>query len=49
MKNKRYEGHIDQLDFNRIYLYVNHLKKGEYELVIIHKNKVLKSTHFTKE
>ena len=49
MKKKRYEGHIERIPSFKIYLNVSHLKKGTYKLKIIHKNRILKSTHFTKE
>ena len=48
MKKKRYEGHMDHMDSYKIYLNVNHLKKGHYQLRIIYKNKIIKSTHFIK-
>ncbi|MGI9546520.1 MAG: hypothetical protein ACR2MM_04755 [Flavobacteriaceae bacterium] len=49
MKKKRYEGHMDYMDSYKIYLNVNHLKKGTYELKIVYKNRVIKNAHFTKE
>lgn len=49
MKKKEYEGSIKKLTTNKIYLNINHLEKGRYKLKIIHKNKIIKSTHFTKE
>ena len=47
--NKKYEGALDTFLSQTIYLNVNHLEKGNYTLTIIHKNKVLKTTHFKKE
>jgi hypothetical protein len=49
MKKKRYEAHIDHMNSYEIYLNINHLKKGLYELKIIHKNRIIKNTHFKKE
>lgn len=49
MKKKRYEGYIESLPHFKIYLNVNHLMSGKYELKIVHKNKVLKRTHFKKD
>jgi len=49
MKKKIYEGSIKKLTMNKIYLNINHLEKGTYKLKIIHKNKIIKSMHFTKE
>jgi len=48
-KIKEYEGSIEKVDSNKIYLNINHLKKGTYKLKIIHKNKIVKSVHFTKK
>ncbi|WP_195872132.1 MULTISPECIES: hypothetical protein [Winogradskyella] len=42
------KGEIDQFPECRIYLNVNHLKKGTYILKITHKNKVIKTTTFKK-
>lgn len=49
MKKERYEGHMDHIDSYNIYLNVNRLKNGHYQLKIINKNKIIKSTHFIKE
>ena len=49
MKKTRYEGQIEQIRNYKIYLNVNHLKKGHYHLKIICKNKIIKSTKFIKE
>ncbi|MEX0289431.1 MAG: hypothetical protein AB3N14_10005 [Flavobacteriaceae bacterium] len=49
MKTKNYEGGIHNLPANEIYLNISHLEKGKYVLKIMHKNKVLLSTHFTKD
>ncbi|MEM7380524.1 MAG: hypothetical protein AAF361_04925 [Bacteroidota bacterium] len=48
MKKKQYEGIIQKLPENDIYLNVTHLEKGDYKLNIIHNNKIIKSTKFTK-
>lgn len=48
-KQKRYEGFIEKLPTNKIYLNINNLDKGDYKLEIIHKNKTLKTVHFIKK
>jgi hypothetical protein len=47
--NKKYEGAFDKFYSNTIYLNVNHLENGNYQLTIIHKDKVITTTHFKKE
>ena len=45
MSKKRkyyFEGHLENLPSQKIYLNINNLEKGRYELQIIHKNKILK-------
>ena len=49
MKKKKYEGSIKNVPAYKIYLNINHLAKGTYKLKIVHKNKIIKSTRFTKE
>lgn len=49
MKKKRYEGQMEHLSSYKIYLNVNHLKKGRYHLKIIHKSKIIKNVHFEKD
>ena len=49
MKKNRYEGQMEHIKSYKIYLNVNHLKKGHYHLKIIDRNKVIKSTKFSKE
>jgi len=49
MKKKKYEGKLQKLTTNKIYLNINHLEKGTYKLKIISRNKIIKSTHFTKK
>jgi hypothetical protein len=46
--NNKYEGTLDKFISKEIYINVNHLEKGNYNLKIVHKNKVIKSTHFKK-
>ena len=48
MKKKRYEGELKDMPGFEIYLNINHLKKGNYELKIINQNKVIKRIHFKK-
>ena len=47
-KNIRYEGKIEKLPDKKIYINVNHLEKGNYELNIINKNKLIIKTKFNK-
>ncbi len=47
-KNIQYEGQIEKLPDKKIYLNINHLEKGEYELNIINKNKLIVKTKFNK-
>jgi hypothetical protein len=47
-KDIQYEGQIDKLPDKKIYINVNNLEKGEYELNIINKNKVITKTKFKK-
>jgi hypothetical protein len=49
MKSTRYEGSMYDIPAHEIYLNITHLDKGNYVLKIIYKNKVVKSTWFTKE
>ncbi len=51
MKKKPFilEGDIPKMPNNEIYLNVNALEKGNYELRIINKNKLIKKTTFKKK
>ncbi len=49
MKQLKYEGALNNITTHKIYLNINYLHKGEYRLIIIYKNKVIKTTHFTKK
>ncbi len=48
MKKKAYTGTLESLKAHEIYLNINYLKRGNYSLKIIHNNKIIKNTHFTK-
>ncbi len=49
LKNSKiYSADLEKLTFNKIYINVNHLKKGNYELNIINKNKLITKTNFKK-
>ncbi|HPF98335.1 MAG: T9SS type A sorting domain-containing protein [Flavobacteriaceae bacterium] len=48
MKFEKLEGDLEKFLTTNIYLNVNHLDKGVYQLKIIHKNKVIKTTKFIK-
>ncbi len=49
-KNKlhHYEGNLKYFPKKKIYINVNHLEKGNYELYIIHNNKLIIKTTFKK-
>lgn len=47
-KKFNYETHLEQPPSQKILLNINHLEKGDYELNIIHKNKIIKKTKFKK-
>jgi hypothetical protein len=47
--NDKYEGFLDKFISKDIYLNVNHLEKGSYNLKIIHKDKVINTTRFKKK
>jgi len=49
MKKKKYEGKLQDMPSDSIYLNVNNLKKGIYTLKIVNKNKVIKKTKFNKK
>ena len=42
-----YEGEIDELKYSKIYLNVNYMEKGKYEIVITYNNKIIKTINFT--
>ena len=44
-----YQSKIDQLPFKKIYINVNKMETGNYELNIICQNKLLKKTTFKKK
>lgn len=48
-KKITYESKIDQLPSNKIYINVNNMEKGDYELNILHQNKIIKKTTFKKK
>ena len=45
----KYEAKINEFPSKKIFINVNHLEKGEYELNIINKNKLLSKTQFKKK
>ena len=45
----KYEANINQFLDKKIYINVNHLEKGDYELRIINKNKLIVKTTFKKK
>jgi hypothetical protein len=48
-KQIKYEAKIDKLPSNKVYINVNHLEKGDYELNIINKNRLISKTTFKKK
>ena len=48
-KKKGLEGFLDNMPENQIYLNIDSLKDGTYELKIVYKNKVIKKTTFKKQ
>ncbi|WP_396147465.1 hypothetical protein [Flavobacterium sp.] len=48
-KKITYESKIEQLPFNKIYINVKNMEKGDYELNIINQNKLIKKTTFKKK
>jgi len=48
MKNEKLIGNIEELPSTNIYLNINHLEKGIYNLKIVYKNRIIKTTHFSK-
>jgi len=44
-----YESRINQLPSNKIYLNINKMEKGDYELNIVSQNKLIKKTTFKKK
>lgn len=49
MKHTKYEASVDKILSKTIYINVNLLEKGTYKVNIVHKKRILKSIHFTKE
>jgi len=49
MKTKKYIGELKEMPSNKIYLNVDNLKKGNYTINIITKNKIIKKTKFSKQ
>ncbi len=43
-----YEAKIEKLPDKKIFLNINAMEKGDYELNIIHQNKLIKKTTFKK-
>ena len=48
-ENAKYEANINQFLDKKIYINVNHLEKGDYELRVINKNKLIVKTTFKKK
>jgi len=47
-KETKYQGEIEKLPNKKIYINVNNLEKGDYEINITHQNKLVKKTTFKK-
>lgn len=48
-KSSSYEGKLNTLPDKKIYININHLEKGDYELNIIHHKKIIVKTTFNKK
>jgi hypothetical protein len=48
-KLTKFVAKIEELPSKSIFINVNHLEKGDYELNIVHKNKLLLKTNFKKQ
>jgi len=44
-----YETKIEELPSNKIFINVNKMEKGDYELNIVHQNKLIIKTTFKKK
>ena len=47
-RNTSLQGTLNDISENQIYLNINHLKNGQYDLKIMFNNKVIKETTFQK-
>ncbi|MFT3794237.1 hypothetical protein [Flavobacterium sp.] len=47
-KPSHHEARLDHFPQKKIYINVTHLEKGDYELNIVHKNKLISKTTFKK-
>lgn len=47
-KKIKYESEIEAFPSNKIFININKMEKGDYELNIIHQNKLVKKTTFKK-
>jgi hypothetical protein len=47
-KIQDYKGNLNQLQNKKIYINIKHLEKGDYELNIVFKNKIIIKTNFKK-
>jgi hypothetical protein len=48
-KSNSLEGKLNALPDKKIYININHLEKGDYELNIIHHKKIIVKTTFNKK
>jgi hypothetical protein len=48
-KPTKYEAKLDAFPSKKIYVNINNLEKGDYELNIIYKNKLITKTTFKKK
>lgn len=48
-KKFHYEAYLHQVPMQKIRLHIEHLESGDYELQIVHRNKILKKTSFKKQ
>lgn len=48
-KHSKYKTALNSFPSKKIYINVDNLEKGDYELNIIHKNKLITKTNFKKK
>lgn len=48
-KKRKFDSKIEEFPSNKIYINVNNMEKGNYELNIINQNKLIKKTTFKKK
>jgi predicted thioesterase len=49
LKKVTYKSDIDRFPSNKIYINVKNMEKGDYEIHIVHNNKVINKSTFVKK